>query len=613
MKTLFFDIDGTIIDVPRGMKNPSRRTVYSLRRLQEKGHRVIIASGRMKSMLPESIMSIPVSGYMMCNGAIFELKDWPTAFLQIDPDLVKDVMQACEETGSIYYLENGYDIFTNGLGKYLHEYFVEGWDDETEYKDIKERTDLPTIMMMVTTPDHQIGEMMYERFKDKLNITNTFPEQTCYDYNGIGTDKGEGIRRYLERENLRKEDCYCFGDSYNDVEMLKAVGHGYAMGNSWDGLKEIAEEVIGDVLEDGIYYKLVELGLIEPLEEDRKNMEKYIIVTKHQKDFFENRPQIMDNDFDHHGKMALVDAYGSIYTDGPDKPPVLFVRHGNRSSYRFGGCARLSCNSLGVQSPEHGDDMAQKEPTGEFRLLSEDPWTYGYGTEEPFSQYRYVWDEKGLRGYWKEGDFLDLVAEPFDYCIIQRMGKLCNFAQIIQPSIVTGTYNGKPVRFLGSFDKVFMSSDEDRDVGAIMSYILVLDHGIRPDGRRESCIVFINAEGDGVGMYYLEGEEPVVSENIRMECDWFHQPYSDDGTVMYKDAVFHIGDKKIHFQGKWGAKGITAKPRYEKHGQSQIFGSWYEGDEPYVHTLETTFHEQLEAYDWRIAGIADKLGFRIID
>ncbi len=124
MKTLFFDIDGTIIDITRGLKNPTRRTVYSFRRLQEKGHRVIIASGRMKAMLPESIMSIPVSGYMMCNGAIFELKGKPTAFLQIDPALVEEVMQACEETGSIYYLENGYDIFTNGLGKYLHEYFV---------------------------------------------------------------------------------------------------------------------------------------------------------------------------------------------------------------------------------------------------------------------------------------------------------------------------------------------------------------------------------------------------------------------------------------------------------------------------------------------------------
>ncbi|MBO4919890.1 MAG: hypothetical protein J5365_07025 [Erysipelotrichaceae bacterium] len=102
-------------------------------------------------------------------------------------------------------------------------------------------------------------------------------------------------------------------------------------------------------------------------------MEEYFKVVRHQKDFFENHPKIMDTDFDHHGKMALVDAYGSIFPDGSDKPPVLFVRHGNRGSYRFGGFARLSDDPIGVQTPEHVDDMAQKEETGEFRKLCDDP------------------------------------------------------------------------------------------------------------------------------------------------------------------------------------------------------------------------------------------------
>ena len=107
-------------------------------------------------------------------------------------------------------------------------------------------------------------------------------------------------------------------------------------------------------------------------------MSKVIEIVKHDKDFFERKPKIMDSDYDRHGKMALVDAYGLIFTKGREEP-VLFVRHGNRNSYRFGGCCRLSNDPVGVQTPLHDEDMAQKEETGEFRALSEEPWIYGFG------------------------------------------------------------------------------------------------------------------------------------------------------------------------------------------------------------------------------------------
>ena len=337
-------------------------------------------------------------------------------------------------------------------------------------------------------------------------------------------------------------------------------------------------------------------------------MSRIIEIIRHEKDFFEERPAVLNSEYDQYAKMALVDAYGLIFTKDKEEP-VLFVRHGNRKSYRFGGCCRLSSDPIGVQTPLHDEDMAQKEETGEFRLLSKEPWVYGYGTKEPFSEYRYYYENGRFRGTWKEGDFLNVTAEPFPYCIIQHMGDIANFTEIIQPAIVRGTFDGEEVEFLGSFDKVFMPSKQTSDIGSTMAYNLVLDHGIRQDGRRESCIIFINGEGKGMGMYCLEGEEPTVSEDVIMEAEWFHQPYSDDGTVMYRDALFVIGDRKIHFNGKWGAKGITAKPRYGKHGQSQIFGTWYEGDTPYAHKLFTCFHENLEAYDEKYR----KMGRKVID
>lgn len=332
----------------------------------------------------------------------------------------------------------------------------------------------------------------------------------------------------------------------------------------------------------------------------------YIEFTKHVLDFYQTQPQKLDTEFDQHGKLALVDAYGLMFMDGKEQPPILFVRHGNPNGYRFGGFSRLSKDPFGLQESLHESDMAQKEEeTGDFRLLQENPPIYGYGTKEPFSEYRYGdgW------ATWKEADILDVKAEPFPYCIIQHQGDIAKFTEIIQPCTVKGTYEGKPISFVGSFDKVFMPNDKQTDIGSDMAYILVLDHGIRPDGRKESVVIYINEKGQSMGGYYLEGEEPVCSTDVKMEADWYHLPYVQDGTVGYKDATFTIGNKVIHFQGKWGTKGITAHVRLDKHGQSQIFGTWYEGDTPYQHTMFTTFHENMEAYDYKF----EKLGFNIVD
>ena len=53
-----------------------------------------------------------------------------------------------------------------------------------------------------------------------------------------------------------------FGDGNNDIEMLRAVGNGIAMGNASDDLKAVADEICGDVSEDGIYQYCLENELI---------------------------------------------------------------------------------------------------------------------------------------------------------------------------------------------------------------------------------------------------------------------------------------------------------------------------------------------------------------
>ena len=49
--------------------------------------------------------------------------------------------------------------------------------------------------------------------------------------------KGNAVRAVLQHFGVTKEEAIAFGDGFNDIEMLEAVGTGVAMGNAKDEIK----------------------------------------------------------------------------------------------------------------------------------------------------------------------------------------------------------------------------------------------------------------------------------------------------------------------------------------------------------------------------------------
>ena len=176
---------------------------------------------------------------------------------------------------------------------------------------------------------------------------------------------------------------------------------------------------------------------------------------------------------------------------------------------------------------------------------------------------------------------------------------------------IMGLYENRPCLGLGEHDRLFIPSEVHGFDGITnaFGYFYMNMMGIREeDGRREQALISIDPyHGKNFCYYYIDGETPIFTDKAEMETEWTKLPYVDDGTCVYKDAIFRFGGKEFHFEGKWGSKGFTIKPRVEKHGQSQIFGTWYEGKTPYRHRLFMTFGENMEAYDYKLK----ELGFDV--
>ena len=67
-----------------------------------------------------------------------------------------------------------------------------------------------------------------------------------------GVNKGSGVEKLLKHVGVPASEAMALGDAENDVEMLRIVGAGVAMGNANEAAKAAADVVVGTSDQDGV-------------------------------------------------------------------------------------------------------------------------------------------------------------------------------------------------------------------------------------------------------------------------------------------------------------------------------------------------------------------------
>ena len=220
-KLIFLDVDATLYSKEQRLVPES--TIKAVHEAQENGHKVLINTGRPLVYFEKEILDIGCDGYLCSNG-VHILLDGETIYHKTVPEtVVEQIKRICEEN-------NIYGTFEGEKCSYFRDHNV---DFHPHYGFMITAFDLAPYMAHEFTWDH---------FEDH--------------------DKGTGLTYVADHLNISTDDCYAFGDSNNDISMFKAAGHGIAMGNACDELKEIAEYVTDSVNDDGIYHAFKHYHLI---------------------------------------------------------------------------------------------------------------------------------------------------------------------------------------------------------------------------------------------------------------------------------------------------------------------------------------------------------------
>lgn len=265
IKLALFDIDGTLVTHESHILLDS--TVEAIHRLQEKGIKVAIASGRTQYALDKAVLERVEFDYLISsNGAsVYDVSKNQYLYLQqYEKILVDQLLERIKEVdgGLIFqYSHAGYCyVDYEGFGRELMRYLGLNESeliDFTQFQNMHHQQ-LPN-HILARIPD-QSFEFLKEEFKD-LSFVRFLPE--FYDVNAGFINKSFGLGFILEALGLEADEVIAFGDGQNDIEMLSHVGISVAMGNADENIKAIADYVTINTDKGGIKQGLVHFGLIE--------------------------------------------------------------------------------------------------------------------------------------------------------------------------------------------------------------------------------------------------------------------------------------------------------------------------------------------------------------
>lgn len=254
---LVLDIDGTLTN---SEKIITERTKEALFALQERGHKVVLASGRpTPGIMPiaEQIRLKDFGGYILAyNGAkVLNCQTGEVIYQKSLPqESIKEIYGAAKEfkTGLLSYDQDGI-ITPEAPDEYIK---IEAKINHLPVKQVDnfvEYINYPVNKCLMTADGLYLADVevqMKKRFGNLLNIYRSEP--FFLEIMPQSIDKAYSLGKLLETLGMTKDQMICCGDGYNDLSMIQYAGMGVAMANANEQVKEAADFITLSNDEDGV-------------------------------------------------------------------------------------------------------------------------------------------------------------------------------------------------------------------------------------------------------------------------------------------------------------------------------------------------------------------------
>lgn len=241
--TFVFDMDGTLLNEHHEL---SPLTIRALNELRERGHHVVIATGRhfmdIRAYLKQLGGGIAT---ITCNGATIHNGDGELIKRELLPLAVNEILLPLGEKCGVHL-----NMYTDS--EWLVNAPCESMLDAHTQSQFFYRQ-IP-LQEMLTTPALKIlfyGEnAMLQQLKAQILATLTLPIHLTFsdDYYleamPQNISKGDALKTLAEHLQIPLANSMAFGDGFNDVEMFRTVAHPVVMDNASEKLKQLFPDAL---------------------------------------------------------------------------------------------------------------------------------------------------------------------------------------------------------------------------------------------------------------------------------------------------------------------------------------------------------------------------------
>lgn len=271
VKLIALDMDGTTFNSKREITEHTKQTIAQAIR---QGVTVFPATGRPRSFLPQELMDIPGIRYTSTsNGAsIVDLTQEEPLFEElIDAKLMPAIIQKIRDLPVII------ELFYHGacycdrstlptVEKLLEQTPIlrkgqapEIYEDGIFDRLISDPFPVEKVHLIFSDLDLRKEIMEFYQNEGILDVTSAFLGNL--ELTSKTAQKGGALRKLAAHLGAAPEETMAIGDSFNDLDMLRAAGTAVAMGNAEPIVKETADFITKSNDEDGVAYAIEKFAL----------------------------------------------------------------------------------------------------------------------------------------------------------------------------------------------------------------------------------------------------------------------------------------------------------------------------------------------------------------
>jgi Cof subfamily protein (haloacid dehalogenase superfamily) len=254
-----FDLDGTVL---RRDLRITPRTVAALDRLRERGTRLVVATGRRFEGAREhaSRLGFTQDDPVICYGGsmVRRMNGGETLLhFRLQRNLGVEVLEwAAHRDLHARVFVDGRIITSPETSAAMKHLRRSDWPDvsivDSPADWLRGGGEEPTKLVLVDHPERVqrwLGEAR-AAFAGRLFVTRSLPHYV--EVGGLKGTKSTALRFLCDHWGVDPARTIAFGDADNDVDMLRFVGHGVAVGGMTDEVRKAADAVAPPVDEDGV-------------------------------------------------------------------------------------------------------------------------------------------------------------------------------------------------------------------------------------------------------------------------------------------------------------------------------------------------------------------------